>query len=77
MDFVLQTLEPIITRVELDYLEINEDMAYKAHSMISPAMARRFLLPAWTCWTAEAKAHGCPVVGIDSDGYIAQLRIAD
>jgi hypothetical protein len=73
MDFVLQTLEPIITRVELDYLEINEDMAYKAHSMISPAMARRFLQPTWRRWTAEAKAHGCPVVGIDSDGYVAQL----
>lgn len=72
-DFVLRTLEPIITRVQLDFLEISEDMAYKAHSMISPAMARRFLLPAWQQWTETVMAHGCPVVCVDSDGYIGQL----
>lgn len=72
-DFVIQTLEPILERVELDYVEIAEDMAYKAHSMISPAMTRRFLKPSYEAWIPAIKASGCPIVCIDSDGYIAEL----
>ncbi len=48
-------------------------MAYKMHSMISPAMARRFLLPTWKTWVSAIKAGGCPVVCMDSDGYVAEL----
>ena len=48
-------------------------MAYKLHSMISPAMARRFLVPAWRRWGELIKANGCPVYSIDSDGYIGEL----
>ena len=72
-EFVLRTLEPILARVELDHVQVSEDMAYKMHSMISPAMTRRFLLPTWKKWTAALKAGGCAVVTIDSDGYIAEL----
>ena len=72
-DFVMRTLEPILERVEPDYVEFNEDMAYKAHSMISPAMTREFLLPSYKVWTRAVLESGCPIVSIDSDGYIAGL----
>lgn len=72
-DFGLQTLEPILDQVALDCVQISEDMAYKAHSMISPAMTRRFLLPTWKQWTEAIKASGCPIVSMDSDGYTAEL----
>ena len=72
-DFVMQTLEPILERLELDYVEIAEDMAYKAHSMISPAMTRRFLKPSYDTWIPAIEASRCPIVCIDSDGYIAEL----
>ncbi len=72
-DFVLQTLEPILRQVELDNITISEDMAYKLHSMISPAMVRRFLLPTYRKWTAAIRESGCPLVSLDSDGYIAEL----
>jgi hypothetical protein len=72
-DFVLQTLEPILWQVELDNVTISEDMAYKLHSMISPAMVRRFLLPTYRKWTAAIRGSGCPLVSLDSDGYIAEL----
>jgi len=72
-DFVLQTLEPILERVELDCVVISEDMAYKAHSMISPAMTRRFLQPTYEKWVQAIKSSGCPIVSVDSDGYIAEL----
>jgi uroporphyrinogen decarboxylase len=72
-DFVMQTLQPILDRVEIDYMEFSEDMAYKAHAMISPRMTRRFLVPSYEAWVAAAKENGCPLVCIDSDGYIAEL----
>jgi hypothetical protein len=71
--FVLQTLEPILLRVQPDIFLVNEDMAYKIHSMISPKMTRRYLLPVWQAWTAALRNSGCPVIAIDSDGYVAEL----
>ena len=72
-DFVLRVLEPLLERVTPDYVQINEDMAYKLHSMISPAMTRRFLLPTWNKWGDAIKSSGCPVYCMDSDGYAAEL----
>jgi uroporphyrinogen decarboxylase len=71
--FVLRMLRRILPHVRPDYVQVSEDMAYKAHSMISPRMVRRFLLPVWQCWTAELAAAGCEVIAVDSDGYIAEL----
>lgn len=56
-----------------DVVQISEDMAYKAHSMISPAMARRFLVPCYRRWVQAIRGAGCPIVNMDSDGYIADL----
>ncbi len=71
--FVLRTLEPILARVQPDIFLVNEDMAYKIHSMISPRMTRRYLLPVWQAWTNTLRQNGCPVIAIDSDGYLAEL----
>ena len=72
--FVSQTLDPILRLAPPDHVIISEDMAYKCHSMISPQMVRRFLMPAWRTWIAALKAANpeC-VVEMDCDGYIAEL----
>lgn len=72
-EFVSQTMAPILENVKVDAVGINEDMAYKAHSMISPAMVRRFLKPAYDRWVSEIRACGCPIIDMDSDGYIGEL----
>jgi uroporphyrinogen decarboxylase len=72
-DFVDTMLERLLNRVVVDHIRINEDMAYKSKSMVSPAMARRFLMPCWTRWTATAHAAGVPVVELDSDGNVDLL----
>lgn len=71
--FILRVLTPILERVELDYVQVAEDMAYKLHSMISPAMARRFLLPTWKRWVQTIRASGCPIACMHCDGYMAEL----
>lgn len=72
-EFVSGVLEPVVAAVQLDYLCISEDMAFKEHSMISPAMARRFLLPIYRRWAPMVLARGCPIIDMDCDGYIAEL----
>ncbi len=72
-DFVSRTLDAVLARFQPDYAMISEDMAYKMHSMISPAMVRRFLGPAYQRWVAQLRAGGCPLVCVDSDGHIGEL----
>jgi uroporphyrinogen decarboxylase len=71
--FTLSVLETLLRRVRLDILFVSEDMAYKAHSMISPRMARRFLQPAYFAWRDLLRAHGDAIIDMDSDGYIPHL----
>lgn len=72
-NFINEILDIILPRLVPDCVCFNEDMAYKAKSMVSPAMARRFLSPAWRDWSARARGAGCPLVDIDSDGHIGEL----
>ena len=72
-DFISRTMAPILEEVEVDYIVISEDMAYKAHSMISPKMTCKFLLPVYNRWVKQIKESGCPIVAMDSDGYIGEL----
>jgi len=72
-EFVLAMLEPILQRVPPDMILFNEDMAYKEKAMISPAMTRRFLMPVWQAWSSRFRKAGCPIIEVDSDGYIGEL----
>ncbi len=72
-NFVYALLERILEHVKLERVGISEDMAFKAHSMISPAMVRRFLLPAWRRWADLVKEAGCLLLDMDSDGYVGEL----
>jgi len=72
-DFCSATMKPILDHMQLDYVYFSEDMAYKEHSMISPAMCRRWLQPAYERWIAEARAGGCTVIDMDSDGKVDEL----
>ncbi len=72
-EFVLAMLERTFAEVVPDAILVNEDLAYKAHAMISPAMVRRFCMPSWRQWAASARKAGVPIVDIDSDGYVGEL----
>lgn len=72
-NFVSRILDRFFEKAECDHILINEDMAYKEKSMISPQMAKRFLAPCWKTWSEKARKHGCKLIEIDSDGYIGEL----
>jgi len=71
--FGLKVMENVLKYIPIDCLFISEDMAYKAHSMISPAMAREFLQPVYKKWVDTAKRHGVRLIDMASDGYIYEL----
>jgi hypothetical protein len=72
-DFVSKLLLKVLPYVNLDYVLISEDMAYKHKSMISPEMVRDFLAPCYQEWNEIIRSYGCPIFDVDSDGYIAEL----
>ncbi len=72
-DYCAELLTKALTYVVPDFIRIDEDMAYKGFSMISPAMVRRFLLPTWKRWIDIARRSGCRVFLMDSDGYVGEL----
>jgi uroporphyrinogen decarboxylase len=56
-----------------DEVHLSEDMAYKSFSMVSPDMAREYLLPTWIKWGEIIRGAGVPVYAMDSDGFIGEL----
>lgn len=56
-----------------DHIVVSEDMAYKEKPMISPDMARKFLLPTWRRWADICRSAGVAVYEVDSDGYVESL----
>ncbi len=72
-DYVLKLLEKGLEYVTPDEFFISEDMAYKGHSMLSPEMTRKFLLPTWKRWGNFIRAAGIRIYSMDSDGFIGEL----
>ena len=72
-EFVSEALGRMLLEAPLDRLGISEDMAYKAHAMISPEMTRTFLAPTYRRWVDQVKSAGCQLVDVDSDGCIGEL----
>jgi len=73
VDFLIETLRSRIDDLAIDILFVNEDMAYKTASMISPAMVRDLMVPAYTRLFDFARSAGVRSILIDCDGCIAQL----
>ncbi len=71
--FVGQMFEIVLKDLVPDIVVINEDMAYKGKAMISPDMTREYCIPSWSSWSRQLRAAGCPLVSVDSDGFVGGL----
>jgi uroporphyrinogen decarboxylase len=58
---------------QLNFVQIWEDMAYKAGPMISPRMVREFMLPAYEELIAFFRAGGVELIMVDCDGDVRPL----
>ena len=72
-DYISKLLLKVLPYVNVDYVLISEDMAYKQKAMISPEMTREFLGPCYRRWNEIIRSNGCPIFDVDSDGFIGEL----
>ena len=72
-DFVIRMLDEPLSRIKVDKVTLNEDMAYKTAAMLSPAMMREFMLPRYKRIYSFLKSKGVDVVLMDSDGHNSQI----
>ena len=72
-DFTIETAKPILGETSVEYVFINEDMAMKHASLLSPDTYRTFIFPHMKRLVDYLKSHGVRYVAIDSDGNTEPL----
>ncbi len=72
-EFLMVMWERALTDIDIDFVLLGEDMAYKTGPMVSPAMVREFMLPHYIELADYFRAHGVKHFIIDSDGDIREL----
>jgi uroporphyrinogen decarboxylase len=72
-DFVVGMLSQILEETDIDVFGFWEDMAYHTAPLLSPQLARRFMLPRYRKVIEFGRSHGVRFFGLDSDGNIDPL----
>ena len=71
--FLLELLKEPLSHIKVDEIVLNEDMAYKGQSMLSPAKMKEFMVPRYRQLYDFFKGNGVEAVVMDSDGYNNQI----
>jgi uroporphyrinogen-III decarboxylase len=71
--FLLTLMDEPLRQIKVDWVTLNEDMAYKTAAMLSPAMMRRFMLPCYRRLCSFFKDKGVDCVMMDTDGHVGQV----
>jgi len=72
-DFCCACGKRALEEVDLDYILLWEDMAYKSSTLISPQMFRQFMLEPYKKLTSFIRERGVDLIIVDSDGYAEPL----
>jgi uroporphyrinogen decarboxylase len=72
-DFVIAQLGQILDVIDIDVFTLWEDMAFNTGPLLSPDMAREYMLPRYKRVVEFAKGRGVPWVALDSDGDVELL----
>jgi hypothetical protein len=73
VQFAKDVLARVLATRQLDFVQVWEDMAYKTASLLSPALVRRCMLPAYRELVAHLRAGGVKLILVDCDGHVGQL----
>jgi uroporphyrinogen decarboxylase len=73
VEFLIAMLDQLLQETDIDVFGFWEDMAYRTSTLISPAMARRFMLPRYCRVIEFGRSRGVRYFGLDSDGQIDPL----
>lgn len=64
----LAMLEEVVSKVELDFVYIWEDMSFKNGPLVSPTTFDEFIVPYYQRVTNFLRAHGVDIICVDTDG---------
>lgn len=67
-DLWIQIFEEVLSKVEIDHMQIWEDISFGSGCMVSPSIMREFMLPYYKRLTDFLKAHGVSIICVDTDG---------
>jgi Uroporphyrinogen decarboxylase (URO-D) len=72
-DFLIGMLSQILEETTIDVFGFWEDMCYNAGPLLSPALARKFMLPQYRRVIDFGRSRGVKYFGLDSDGRVDLL----
>jgi uroporphyrinogen decarboxylase len=72
-DFIIAMMSQILDVVPIDSFSFWEDMAYKTAPLLSPRLARQYMLPRYKRVVEFLAGRGVPFIGLDSDGMMDPL----
>jgi len=73
LDFVMEYWSEILSNIEVDWVMIWEDMAFKTGSFISKDAFREFLTPYYLKFVDFLKQYGIKNIIVDCDGLVGEL----
>lgn len=72
-DLIIAIMGQILDVVDVDCFQYWEDMAYNAGPLLSPSLARRYMLPRYMRVNEYLSSRSVKFIGLDSDGQIGSL----
>lgn len=72
-DFTIEVCRPVLERIQVDYVVLNEDLSMKAGPLLSPATYRQFIFPHLKRVVEFFRSHGTRYFAIDTDGNPTDL----
>lgn len=72
-DFIISMMDQILDVVSIDGYIFWEDMCYNTGPLLTPKLARKYMLPRYLRVVEHLKSRGVPWIGLDSDGKIDEL----
>jgi uroporphyrinogen decarboxylase len=71
--FVTEVVEKVVEDIEIDWVYIWEDMAFKSGPFISPELFKKCMVPRYRQITDLLRKHGIDIIIVDSDGNTEKL----
>jgi uroporphyrinogen decarboxylase len=72
-DFCLAMAGRVLSEVNVDFLKIWEDMAFKTASLLSPKFIREYMMPQYKRIVDFVRSKGVDIIFVDSDGNCDEL----
>lgn len=67
-DYYIKLYSKVVSKIEVDFVYIWEDMSYKNGPLISPELFKKFILPYYQKFTSRLKEFGVKNFVVDTDG---------